>query len=339
MGLPRERTLILSLVVLGMCLCQITSRTPSDAHISQKHDLWMARYGRVYKNNAEKEMRSNIFKNNVEFVESFNSFGDRSYKLAINHFADRTKDELKAYATGHKDPVALKSHVETSFKYESVSEVPDSMDWREKGAVTEVKNQGTCGSCWAFSTIAAVEGITKLTTGKLMSLSEQQLIDCNRNDATGGCKGGNKENSFAYIVKNGINNETGYPYHAADETCISANEAARVANITGYEIVPANNETLLLSAVSQQPVSVSIDANADEFKYYSSGVFTGPCGTNLTHDVTLVGYGTYDGMKYWLVKNSWSKDWGIDGYMMMQRDVKAVEGLCGITKQVSFPTA
>ncbi|KAM0042554.1 putative fruit bromelain [Helianthus debilis subsp. tardiflorus] len=335
MGLPRERTLILSLVVLGMCLCQTTSRTPSDA---QKHDLWMARYGRVYKNNAEKEMRSNIFKKNVEFIESFNSFGDRSYKLAINNFADRTKDELKAlYATGHKDPVDLKSYVATSFKYESVSEVPDSMDWREKGAVTEVKGQGACGSCWAFSAIAAVEGITQLTTGKLLSLSEQQLVDCNRN-GSGGCLGGYKENAFDYIAKTGINTENGYPYHATDEICNTVNQAVQAATITGYEMVPANNETALLMAVSKQPVSVSIDPTCFEFGYYSSGVLTGHCGTNLTHDVTVVGYGTHDGIKYWLVKNSWGPEWGDNGYVKIQRDADVAEGLCGIAMRASYPT-
>ncbi|KAI7733552.1 hypothetical protein M8C21_005769 [Ambrosia artemisiifolia] len=349
MGLPSERTLILSLIILVMCLCQTTSRSVRDAYISQKHDLWMVQYARVYNNNAEREMRGYIFKKNVEFIESFNSYGHRSYKLAINKFVDRTEDEFKPYVTGHKDTYGLRSHVSRLFKYERVNEVPDSMDWREKGAVTEVKNQGQCGklfniitffgSCWAFSTIAAVEGITKIKTGKLISLSEQQLVDCNRNDLSEGCKGGSKENSFDYIVKNGINTENGYPYQATNKTCIAAFEAAWAATITGYETVPANNETLLLNAVSQQPVSVSIDANSNEFKYYSNGVFTGPCGTNLTHDVTIVGYGTYNGMKYWLVKNSWSADWGMNGYIMMQRDVNAPEGLCGIAMQATFPTA
>ncbi|KAK9051653.1 hypothetical protein SSX86_028281 [Deinandra increscens subsp. villosa] len=342
MGLPRDqRILILSLQILGMLVCQITSLTPLyDAYMSEKHDLWMAQHGRVYKNDAEKEMRFNIFKKNVKFIESFNSFENRSYKLAINKFADRTNDEFQAYKTGHRDSNDLKSHLSIKFKYENISEVPSSMDWREKGAVTEVKSQGpSCGSCWAFATIAAVEGITQLTTGKLISLSEQQLIDCNRNDATNGCKGGNKENSFDYIAKNGINTEEAYPYHEADETCIAYQESVKAATITGYEVVPPNNETALLNAVSQQPISVAIDANGDEFRFYSKGVFTGYCGTTLNHDVTIVGYGTQDGMDYWLVKNSWGNEWGVNGYMMIQRGVNATEGLCGIAMQASFPTA
>ncbi|KAI3743694.1 hypothetical protein L1987_56758 [Smallanthus sonchifolius] len=339
MGLSREKILIPSaLLILGICVCQITSRTLSDEYISEKHDLWLARYGRVYTNNVEKETRLNIFKKNTELIESFNSFGNRSYKLAINQFADRTNDELKAYFNGHKEPYDFKSPHLTSFKYESVSEVPHSLDWREEGAVTEVKQQLGCGSCWAFSSIAAVEGITLLTTGKLMSLSEQQLVDCNRN-GSGGCLGGYKENAFDYIAKTGINTDNSYPYHAADETCITTSEAVQAATITGYEMVPANNETALLVAVSKQPVSVSIDANCFEFGYYSSGVLTQHCGTNLTHDVTVVGYGTHDGIKYWLVKNSWGTGWGHNGYMMMQRDVNFPEGLCGIAMRAAYPTA
>ncbi|KAI3796794.1 hypothetical protein L1987_39479 [Smallanthus sonchifolius] len=340
MGLSRERILIPSvLLILGICVCQITSRTLSDAYISQKHDLWMTQYGRVYANNVEKETRLNIFKKNAELIESFNSFGNQSYKLAINQFADQTNDELKPYFNSLKDPYNSKSpHDFTSFKYQSVSEVPRSLDWREKGAVTEVKEQLGCGSCWAFSAIVAVEGITLLTTGKLMSLSEQQLVYCNRN-ASGGCLGGYKENAFDYIAKTGINTDNAYPYRAVDETCITTSEAVQAATITVYEMVPANNETALLMAVSKQPVSVSIDATCFEFGYYSGGVLTQHCGTNLTHDVTVVGYGIHDGLKYWLVKNSWGSDWGHNGYAMMQRDVNVPEGLCGIAMRASYPTA
>ncbi|KAK1424800.1 hypothetical protein QVD17_20138 [Tagetes erecta] len=335
MAMQRENFLTHSLLILAMLVCQVTSQTLHDAYISRKHDQWMVQHGRVYDTNAEKETRLKIFKKNVEYIESFNSFPYRSYKLAINKFADRTENEFKLYNTGHKDPIDSSVTLSTSFKYESVSEVPDSIDWRKKGAVTQVKNQGGCGSCWAFSTIAAVEGIIQLTTGKLMSLSEQQLIDCDRNDGNGGCSGGNKENAFEYIEKNGINTEDGYPYQEVDEACNAYNESVHAARISGYEVVPPNNETALLNAVSQQPVSVSIDVNGDDFRYYSSGVFTGYCGTNLTHDVTVVGYGTHDGVKYWLVKNSWGSGWGFNGYMMIQRDVRPSEGLCGIAMQAS----
>ncbi|KAI7737671.1 hypothetical protein M8C21_027840, partial [Ambrosia artemisiifolia] len=245
MGLSRERILIPSILILVMWVCQITSITLSKAYISQKHDLWMAQYGRVYKTKAEKEMRLEIFKKNFEFIESFNSFRNRSYKLAINQFADRTKEEFKAYNHGLKNSNDLKLPASTSFKYESVSEVPSRLDWRKEGAVTEVKLQSVCGCCWAFTAIAAVEGITQLTTGKLLSLSEQQLVDCNR-IGNGGCLGGYFENAFEYIAKNGINTENDYPYHAVDETCNTTKATARVAPITGYEKVPANNETALL---------------------------------------------------------------------------------------------
>ncbi|KAM0048915.1 putative fruit bromelain [Helianthus debilis subsp. tardiflorus] len=338
MGLSRERILILFVLILDMCLCQITSRTLSDAYISEKHALWMTQYGRVYKTNAEREMRLDIFKKNVEFIESFNSFGNRSYTLAANQFADLTKDEFKAYVHGHKDPLGLKLPLLTSFKYENVSEVPLKLDWRKEGAVTEVKQQSGCGSCWAFAAIAAVEGITQLKTGKLLSLSEQQLVDCNRN-GSGGCLGGYKENAFDYIAKTGINTENGYPYHATDEICNTVNQAVQAATITGYEMVPENNETALLLAVSKQPVSVSIDPTCFEFGYYSSGVLTGHCGTDLTHDVTVVGYGTHDGIKYWLVKNSWGPEWGHNGYVKIQRDADVAEGLCGIAMRASYPTA
>lgn len=200
---------------------------------------------------------------------------------------------------------------------------------------------GYTGCCWAFSAVAAIEGINQLTTGKLASLSEQELVDCDIKGEDEGCNGGLMDDAFKFILQNhGIASEATYPYQGVDGKCSASKEASHAAKITGYEDVPANSEAALLKAVANQPVSVAIDAGGFDFQFYSSGVFTGQCGTELDHGVTAVGYGvSSDGTKYWLVKNSWGTGWGEGGYIMMQRDIAAKEGLCGIAMEASYPTA
>ncbi|PSS16461.1 Senescence-specific cysteine protease [Actinidia chinensis var. chinensis] len=325
------------LFILGALASQATSRSLQDASLYKRHKQWTARYGRVYKDTAEEEKRFNIFKDNVEYIESSNKAANKPYTLGVNQFADLTNEEFKLRNR-------FKSHIcstTTSFKYENMSAVPSTMDWRKKGVVTAIKDQGQCGCCWAFSAVAAMEGITQLTTGKLISLSEQELVDCDVSGEDQGCNGGLMDNAFDFIQQNnGLTTETNYPYDGTDGTCNRNKEANHAAKITGYEDVPTNSESALLKAVANQPVSVAIDAGGSDFQFYSSGVFTGACRTNLDHGVTAVGYGiSDDGTKYWLVKNSWGTGWGEQGYIRMQRDIGAEEGLCGIAMQASYPTA
>uniref|UniRef100_A0A7N0TPA8 Uncharacterized protein n=1 Tax=Kalanchoe fedtschenkoi TaxID=63787 RepID=A0A7N0TPA8_KALFE len=292
------------------------------------HEEWMAREGRVYVDEAEKEERFKIFKANAEYIDAFNRAGGSSYSLGINKFADMTSQEFRAL-NGYRRP---RSSAETTpFKYENVTDVRSSVDWRKKGAVTPVKNQGRCGCCWAFSAVATIEGITKLKIGELISLSEQELDH--------GCRGGYMENAFHFIKRNGgLTTEAQYPYRGKDGCCRAANKSS-AAEITGYENVPANDENALMKAVANQPVSVVIDAGGRDFQFYSSGVFAGRCGTRQNHGVTAVGYGVADEGEYWLVKNSWGESWGEEGYIRMRRGVVAAEGLCGIAARASYPTA
>ncbi|XP_059283307.1 zingipain-2-like [Lycium ferocissimum] len=335
--------LMVLFVIFGMYASQVTSRNLQESSsMLEKHELWMARHGKTYENDAEKAKRLNIFKENVKFIESFNKNGTKPYKLGINKFADLTSEEfLKYYTTHGLNKLSSKSQqsspaIFSSFKYENMSDVPSFMDWRKSGAVTNVKQQGQCGCCWAFAAVGALEGANKLSTGKLISLSEQELLDCTTEN--NGCNGGLITTAYDFIVKNGgIALESNYPYKEYQDSCKSAQEGTDSAvKMSRYETLPSS-ESALLKVVSQQPVSIGI-AVTEEFHMYQSGVYDGSCDDQLNHAVTIIGYGTNeDGTKYWLIKNSWGTSWGENGYMKLARDTGIEGGLCGITTAASYP--
>ncbi|XP_073098952.1 thiol protease SEN102 isoform X1 [Elaeis guineensis] len=317
-----------------------------DKDLATEESLWnlyerWRSHHTVSRDLGEKHKRFNVFKENVKLIHEFNK-KDAPYKLALNKFGDMTNQEFRSWYAGSKvqhHKLRRGSPGGTgSFMYENAHNLPPLVDWRQKGAVTGIKDQGQCGSCWAFSTVVAVEGINQIKTKKLISLSEQELIDCdNRNNH--GCNGGLMQYAFEFIVKNGgITAEAEYPYLAEDGWCDTSKKNSPVVTINGYENVPANNEAALMKAVAHQPVSVAIEASGYAFQFYSEGVFTGSCGTELDHGVAIVGYGTTtDGTKYWIVKNSWGPQWGEKGYVRMERGIKAKHGKCGIAMEASYP--
>ncbi|CAM0911664.1 unnamed protein product [Alopecurus aequalis] len=345
------RTLVLTTTVAALVLLLAAAPAPAIAldfgekDLASEESLW-ALYERwraqhtVSRNLGEKARRFNVFKENVRLIHEFN-LGDEPYKLRLNRFGDMTADEFsRAYASSRiaHHRMFRGDRKSADFIHGSTPSLslPSSVDWRTRGAVTDVKDQGQCGSCWAFSTVAAVEGINAILTNNLTSLSEQQLVDCDTSDS--GCNGGLMDNAFQYIASNGgIATEDAYPYTGQQaSTCNTA--PPDVVTIDGYQDVPADNEAALQKAVAAQPVSVAIDASGSQFQFYSEGVFTGKCGTGLDHGVAAVGYGaTVDGTKYWIVKNSWGAEWGEYGYIRMKRNVKDKHGLCGIAMAASYP--
>jgi C1A family cysteine protease len=210
--------------------------------------------------------------------------------------------------------------------------LPASVDWVAKGAVTGVKDQGQCGSCWSFSTTGAIEGAYFIKYGKLYSLSEQELVDCDTVDS--GCNGGLMDNAFTYVQKYGITTESSYPYTAVQGTCKSTTPVIPPGVVKGFvDVLPSGDENALAAAVAQQPVSVAIQANQLAFQFYSSGILTGTCGKRLDHGVLAVGYGTDGTTPYWRVKNSWGTGWGEGGYIRIQRGADK----CGIADAASYP--
>ncbi|KAL6130476.1 hypothetical protein ACLB2K_068855 [Fragaria x ananassa] len=301
--------------------------------MKERYERWLAKYDRRYKNRDEWEHRFGIYQSNVELIDFINS-QNLSYKLTDNIFADMTNQEFTTTHLGFR----AGRNPKTKFRYEGMKGLPTTVDWRKNGSVTPVRDQGRCGSCWAFSAVAAVEGLHKINTGKLVPLSEQELVDCDVNTGNQGCRGGFMENAFDYIRKYGITTQKDYPYTGSDGTCNKSKQKKSGVKIGGYETVPENDEKSLQAAVAHQPVSVAIDASGFAMQLYSSGIFSGLlCGKSLDHGVTAVGYGEENGLKYWIVKNSWGTNWGESGYIRITRDYIDKEGACGIAMMSSYP--
>jgi C1A family cysteine protease len=259
--------------------------------------------------------------------------------MGVNKFADLTSEEFKALYVGGLNKPKKSSLRKAAVGPFNTTANPSSVDWTTKGAVTPVKNQEQCGSCWAFSTTGSVEGAWFLSKGNLVSLSEQQLVDCSTAEGNQGCNGGLMDDAFQYIIDNkGITTEAAYPYTATGPNTCEAKGKPVAATLSGFKDVAANSETALETAIVQQPVSVAVEADQSVFQFYSGGVMDSTCGTQLDHGVLAVGYGTDTGKEYYKVKNSWGADWGEKGYIRLGRGAKFnPSGQCGIQMMASYP--
>lgn len=296
-------------------------------------DQFLKDFKKIY-DSTEYVRRLETFTSNVNHIRLHNA-QEISYKLGINQFADMTPAEFIQY-----NGLQIRSiRSRGCQKQLTVATYSDSINWITKGAVTSVKDQGQCGSCWSFSTTGALEGLYKLTYDKLISFSEQQLVDCSKMNS--GCDGGLMDYAFNYVMENGLDDESNYPYISG------ITKKANICNLTSVIINSkiANcedvepNEVALAKAVSVQPVSVAIEADIKSFQLYKSGIYSDvKCGNNLDHGVLVVGYGSENNQLYWLVKNSWSENWGENGYIRILRTIDSTStGLCGIALSASYP--
>ena len=305
--------------------------------LSSFHE-WAGLTGREYKDASEYSYRKGVFEDNLQKIVKHNSEG-HSWQMGLNKFADLTADEFRAlYTGGYRNYNRHHAHKKggrlgkTRHVYK---DLPAGIDWRTAGAVTPVKNQQQCGSCWSFSSTGASEGAWAIANGTLVSLSEQQLIDCSTAQGNQGCNGGMMDDAFQYVIQNGgLTTEDEYPYTATGpNTCEAAGKPV-AAKITGYTDVPPNSDEALMAAVAKQPVSVAIEADQSAFQFYTSGVMTAACGSNLDHGVLVVGYNS----DAWVVKNSWGADWGDNGYIQLARGTEYdPSGQCGILLSSSYP--
>jgi len=317
------------------------NRKPSDpnSQIAAEFQKFVQKYNKVYADKQEYETRFEIFKETLQFIETHNADATKTHKVAINHFADLTHEEFKSTIMPKPKVKRPADNGATHTHQNSGITLPDSVDWRQKGAVTPVKDQGVCGSCYAFGSAGSIEGAYAIKNGNLLSLSEQQIVDCAWNDVLGvqGCNGGYASVVMQWIMNNGgMATEKSYPYLMQDGYCKSKDMSSGVV-LKGYVNV-TGSEPGLLDAVALNPVAVAIDASHPEFRYYTSGVYyQANCGNtpdDLDHEVLAVGYGTYQGQDYWLVKNSWSTHWGDEGFVMMSRNK---DNNCGIATQPTYP--
>ena len=305
---------------------------------------FIKKFDKTYKSMDHLKERFSIYSSNLKVIHSHNTCTESvclpiNYTLGETFFTDFSQEEFKLYHNLQVVKSPLTAAKCSAFKSPN-AKIPTSIDWRQQNAVSPVKDQGQCGSCWAFSSTGSMEGAWSIATGNLISLSEQQLVDCSYGLKYGnlGCNGGEMDAAFQYAIDSGMCGEDDYTYAAKKGECHSCSCSALVHFKSCVDVTP-NNEANLAQAVAMNPVSVAIEADTQVFQLYKSGVITSSaCGTSLDHGVLVVGYGAENGIDYWLVKNSWGEGWGEDGYVKIEKTSSTnSKGVCGIAMQPSYP--
>jgi len=314
--------------------------------VVEEWEAWKTIHRKDYNTTEEEKFRMKIYMENKQRIAKHNTRyyqGHHNYKLEMNHYGDLLPHEFSGMMNGFRQDLKLLQGANSkkegaTFLAPANVELPKSVDWRELGAVTPVKDQGQCGSCWSFSATGALEGQHFRQTGKLVSLSEQNLVDCSTSYGNHGCNGGLMDFAFRYIKDNGgIDTEASYPYEAVDDTCHFKKRDVGATDVGFVDIKQGDEEALKAAVATVGPVSVAIDASQPSFQFYSEGVYDEPACSpqNLDHGVLCVGYGVSDdGQEYWLVKNSWNTVWGDQGYIKMARNKN---NMCGIASSASYP--
>ena len=301
---------------------------------------FQGRFNKFYSTIEELETRFDIFRSNLRDIILHNLDRSQNFTMGINQFTDLTSIEFKEQFTGGLK-VEVGSYGCNTFT-SSASGVPISLDWRKKNAVTSVKDQGQCGSCWTFSSTGSSEGAWAIATGQLTDLSEEQLVECATGPQYGshGCSGGQMEGAFKYLIQNGQCALSSYPYTSGNGKSGSCQSCSKIAHFSSCSDVKPNDQISLKGAVAQQPVAVAIEADTRYFQSYAGGILdSASCGTNLDHGVLIVGYGEENGEKYWILKNSWGTSWGEQGYFRILRtDSTNDPGICGVAMDPSFIT-
>lgn len=297
---------------------------------------WMHTHDKVYEAD-EFLARYTVFKYHMDFVEEWNADPSHTHTVELNQFADLPLDEYRNIYLGSRFDGTERLAKALAEGHQVFAPTGDNINWAANGAVLPPKDQGQCGSCWAFSTTGSVEALNFIYTRNLISLSEQNLIDCSGSYGNSGCSGGWMDNAFKYIIANkGIDREANYPYQGNQGSC-RFQSAWTGATINSFADVQAGNEGALANTVNKQPVSVAIDASHTSFQLYRSGIYYEPAcsSNNLDHGVLVIGYGSENG-DYYIVKNSWGTGWGMSGYLWMARNRG---NNCGIATAASVPLA
>jgi len=290
----------------------------SESRVSD-FETFKVKYNKVYSSDSEEAFRFAVYAANMKDAAEHNAKGTETFTKGETVFTDMTKEEFKNIYLGFKQEA--KEVTEVNETYEFVG----SVNWVTKGDVQKVKNQGQCGSCWAFSTVAACESWDAISQGTLGDFSEQQLVDCSGSYGNNGCSGGLMDNGFKYFIANGICTESSYPYQGVDGTCQASSCTKSGFTITSYSDVSAGSTSALKSRCDKQPVAIACDAS--QWSSYTGGIFSN-CGTSLDHGILLAGYTS----SYWLVKNSWGASWGENGYIRL-----APGNTCGLANSASTP--